>query len=152
MQELPHTPAAEAWQRSLLLVSDSQLNAETEPRLRLTAHEEVPKAEHPFFWAGHLLIDTGSVPQELFDQRAKETPPPAAAKLEGEKPVNINGAGGLPAAGGRRPQAARCARRPDAQLPGAAQLPPAGAAGRNGAGGLARQVVWAEEGPRRGAG
>src|SRR6185437_8920920 len=39
VQELPHTSAADAWQRSLLLVSKDSLNPLGEPRLRLTAHE-----------------------------------------------------------------------------------------------------------------
>ena len=62
VQELPHASAAEAWQRSMMLVSENPLNATAEPRIRLTAHEEAPKAENPFFWAGYLLVDTGTLP------------------------------------------------------------------------------------------
>lgn len=61
-QELPHTTAADAWQRSVLLVSNEELSPEKEPRLKRDTAKETMKAEHPFFWAGYLLADSGAPP------------------------------------------------------------------------------------------
>jgi hypothetical protein len=58
VQELPHTSPASAWQRSVQLVTATPLDRGREPRLRATAEETVG-ADHPFFWAGYLLVDTG---------------------------------------------------------------------------------------------
>lgn len=72
-QELPHTAASSAWQRSVLLVAESPVNPTLEPRLKMGALEEPPRASHPFFWAGYLLVDTG-------------TPPPGEADKLAERP------------------------------------------------------------------
>lgn len=61
-QELPHTSASDAWQRSIELVTSNPLNAENEPRLKLSPKQTAPAADHPFFWAGYLLADTGAKP------------------------------------------------------------------------------------------
>ncbi|MEX0612377.1 MAG: CHAT domain-containing protein, partial [Pirellulales bacterium] len=60
-RELPHAPATEAWQRACLLARESPLEAAREPRLKRIdeATAELPTADHPFFWAGYLLVDTG---------------------------------------------------------------------------------------------
>jgi len=59
-QELPFSPAATAWQRSVQLVKDRELDLAREPRVKATeAGKELEKpltAAHPFFWAGYLLI------------------------------------------------------------------------------------------------
>jgi tetratricopeptide (TPR) repeat protein len=60
-QELPHTSAANAWQRAVELVATTELDLTREPRVRSTADESLT-AEHPFFWAGYLLVDTGVEP------------------------------------------------------------------------------------------
>ena len=94
VQELPHASAADAWQRSLLLVSKDAVNPAGEPRLRLSAHEEPPKGDHPFFWAGYLLADTGTLPQELADERRKalaEQPPVAEKPAKGQPQGAANG-------------------------------------------------------------
>ena len=64
-QELPHTTPADAWQRAVQVIGNSPLNIEAEPRIRKSAGElaesdSVPRATHPFFWAGYLLVDCGS--------------------------------------------------------------------------------------------
>ena len=64
-QELPHTTPADAWQRAVQVVSNSTLNIEAEPRMKKPTGEhadsgEAPRATHPFFWAGYLLVDSGS--------------------------------------------------------------------------------------------
>jgi len=58
-QELPHTSPADAWQRSVFLATRSRLNLEAEPRIRRSADVEPPRAQHPFFWAGYMLVDSG---------------------------------------------------------------------------------------------
>src|SRR5580704_8483415 len=77
-QELPHTTASDAWQRSVLLVSDTTLDPALEPRLHKSAAADPPKADHPFFWAGFLVADTGAQPQ------ADDQP---AAPAAGQPPV-----------------------------------------------------------------
>ncbi|HYW81090.1 MAG TPA: CHAT domain-containing protein, partial [Thermoguttaceae bacterium] len=61
-QELPHTTPSDAWQRAVFLAAGSQLNPAAEPRIKQTVAGNVPKANHPFFWAGYLLIDPGTQP------------------------------------------------------------------------------------------
>jgi tetratricopeptide (TPR) repeat protein len=60
-QELPHTAATDAWQRSILLTRASSLDVMAEPRIsRLEGVDAPPTAAHPFFWAGYMLADTGT--------------------------------------------------------------------------------------------
>jgi tetratricopeptide (TPR) repeat protein len=64
-QELPHIAPSEAWQRAVFLTAGSQLNLAAEPRVaskRGSNPEEAPKANHPFFWAGYMLVDPGVAP------------------------------------------------------------------------------------------
>jgi len=63
-QELPHTSPADAWQRAVMLETGMQLNIEGEPRIKHAAADETPKANHPFIWAGYMLIDSGQAPQK----------------------------------------------------------------------------------------
>ncbi len=80
VQELPHTTAAEAWQRAVLLAQSWPLVVEQEPRVSRTASPSGLKASHPFFWAGYMLIDCGLPPEP------EETPaePPAAEMVPAE--------------------------------------------------------------------
>lgn len=75
-QELPHTTPADAFQRAALLVAGSRLNLQAEPRLARSAIEDPPRASHPFFWAGYLLIDPGTVPQPVDQPQAEPAIPP----------------------------------------------------------------------------
>lgn len=61
-QELPYVPASDAWQRSVELVRDSELILEREPRVKPTESEPSLMGDHPFFWAGYLLVDSGTAP------------------------------------------------------------------------------------------
>jgi len=61
-QELPHSSAAAAWQRSVMLARDGEVSSETEPRVKKTAAEQALTARHPFFWSGYLLVDPGLEP------------------------------------------------------------------------------------------
>ena len=80
VQELQHSPADVAWQRSILLAQETPLDAEQEPRLkRLADGVEPPGADHPFFWAGYLLVDTGTRPGEEAAGDMEEDAQPQAA-------------------------------------------------------------------------
>ncbi len=70
VQELPHESAASAWQRSVELARASELDPNAEPRVKASSADDVITADHPFFWAGYLLADTGYRPN-------KEDEPPA---------------------------------------------------------------------------
>jgi hypothetical protein len=59
LRELPRAPASEAWQRAVLLSARHELDPLEEPRLDDRAGGPLPRAAHPFFWAGYLLIDAG---------------------------------------------------------------------------------------------
>jgi len=77
---LPHSAANIAWRRSVQLAADRVLDPAAEPRLRAHKSADGLKADHPFFWAGYLLVDTGvAAPPE----EPAEKPPEKAA----EKPV-----------------------------------------------------------------
>lgn len=64
VQELPHTSAASAWRRSVQLRQKSLIDPAGEPRVKIAAGTEAFPASHPFFWAGYMLVDTGSTPAE----------------------------------------------------------------------------------------
>lgn len=100
-QELPHTTPADAWQRSVLLAMDSPLDAESEPRVKPGTPVEEMKVEHPLFWAGYVLIDSGS-PAEKSEEPAKEPEKPAKP---GEKPKPEAKPGEKPAKPDAKPEA-----------------------------------------------
>jgi tetratricopeptide (TPR) repeat protein len=69
VQELPYTSASNAWQRSVFLSRQDELFVEREPRVKPSNVEVSVKSDHPFFWAGYVLVDTGSSPRT--DDEAK---------------------------------------------------------------------------------
>lgn len=124
VQELPHTSAADAWQRSVELVSRRQLDPGLEPRFRADGKHDSPSAENPFFWAGYLLVDTGSAPRSANEDEAPQDLPLALqvpAAPAGQKPAD----GMKPAENGQ----------PGEAKPPAPEMPivsaPGGAKGRN---------------------
>ncbi|WP_425396091.1 CHAT domain-containing protein [Aeoliella sp.] len=61
--ELPHAAADQAWRRSVALARRSDLDSAQEPRLRRSEDGTQPLvADHPFFWSGYVLVDTGYDP------------------------------------------------------------------------------------------
>lgn len=60
VQELPHQPADVAWRRSVQLAGERPIDPALEGRVRTGASESIP-GDHPFFWAGYMLVDTGAV-------------------------------------------------------------------------------------------
>ncbi|MEN6406557.1 MAG: CHAT domain-containing protein [Thermoguttaceae bacterium] len=71
VQELPHATPADAWQRAVLVVSDSRVNLDAEPRIKRVPTDEPPKAGCPFFWAGYILVDCGKAPEKTSSEGAK---------------------------------------------------------------------------------
>jgi tetratricopeptide (TPR) repeat protein len=84
MQELPHQSAAGAWQRAVSLAVSSPVDPAVEPRVEISPKKTPPKAEHPFFWAGYLLLDSGQMGDE--DSPAAEPAEPPAAGVEAAAP------------------------------------------------------------------
>jgi hypothetical protein len=62
VQELPYSSAAAAWQRSVELLRSTHVDGELEPRVSGVNPTAPLSADHPFFWAGYLLLDTGAAP------------------------------------------------------------------------------------------
>jgi tetratricopeptide (TPR) repeat protein len=62
VRELPHSSAAAAWRRSVQLAADRVLDPAAEPRLKLSVAADGLTGDHPFFWAGYLLVDGGAEP------------------------------------------------------------------------------------------
>jgi len=58
-QELPHTAPADAWQRAVFVTAGSSLDLDAEPRIKRATTDVSLRADHPFFWAGYMLIDSG---------------------------------------------------------------------------------------------
>jgi len=112
VQELPHTTPADAWQRAVMVVADSRLNLEAEPRIKKSVNEEPPKGNHPFFWSGYMLVDSGTPPEkpekgepEPEPPKPKETPLPAEKKVKADAPQPEMGA--EPKEASREPEAAK---------------------------------------------
>ena len=76
-QELPTASPSDAWQCAMMLTSESRLDLEAEPRVQPTPVDSPPKASHPFFWAGCMLIDSGIAPPKP-EPRRGPAPPPGA--------------------------------------------------------------------------
>ncbi|MEX0979313.1 MAG: CHAT domain-containing protein [Pirellulales bacterium] len=105
-EELPHTSAADAWQRSVKLTSGTPIEPDREPRVKNAASgDQVPKASHPFFWAGYMLVDSGAVSPD--DPNAVGQPGKLAPAAR-PQPAN-------PPVGGLAPQAVVGGAPPGAQ-------------------------------------
>ena len=63
VQELPHDSADDAWRRACNCSPIACSIRPSSPRLKASPTAEGIKADHPFFWSGYLLIDTGVVPE-----------------------------------------------------------------------------------------
>jgi tetratricopeptide (TPR) repeat protein len=81
IQELPFSPADEAWQRAVQLVSQSPLDPAREPRLKRKTDAPPINAQHPFLWAGYMLIDSGVKPA-----KTDEANNPLLIKFDMKKP------------------------------------------------------------------
>jgi hypothetical protein len=87
VRELPQVSATDAWQRACLLARESPLDTQNEPRLKgLEETSEPPTANHPFFWAGYLLVDTSPRPEEM--EPADDVETKAASSQEEKKDLS----------------------------------------------------------------
>jgi hypothetical protein len=95
VQELPQIPATEAWQRACLLARESPLDASREPRLKKSDDAAAPPtADHPFFWAGYLLVDSNTRSSKQIgddgDQKALSADKmPAVEARDAKKPKSL---------------------------------------------------------------
>jgi hypothetical protein len=81
-KESGDSPAAEAWQRACLLARENPIEPAHEPRLKASKDAgDVPKADHPFFWAGYLLVDTSPRPEKVPSDQPPAPPKSSEAKL-----------------------------------------------------------------------
>jgi len=80
--EAPFTSANAAWQRSVELSSHTPLDFSREPRLQVSGDLDGLDASHPFFWAGYMVVDTGSEPKSDKPKPAK----PEVKKTDDKKP------------------------------------------------------------------
>ncbi|HYO24056.1 MAG TPA: CHAT domain-containing protein, partial [Lacipirellulaceae bacterium] len=113
IQELPHTAAAEAWQRSVALLREAPIDPANELRVKPGKEPVELTAAHPFFWAGYLVVDSGWRPVDdgaPGEAGAEPAVGPADAGGAVPAPEPQPPAGGLPAgpaagapAGGRTP-------------------------------------------------
>lgn len=103
MQELPYADAASAWQRSVLLARRQPIVDEAEPRVQLSMTDGQPTPDHPFFWGGFMVVDTGTIPAAKTEAAVKEIikvvpAPPGAAAPEAAKPAEVKPATPMPTA------------------------------------------------------
>ena len=83
VQELPFSSAADAWQRSVQLGMERDIDVDREPRVKPGDLEASIKADHPFFWSGYLLVDTGGRPaDEMAAKPDAKKPAPADKPAE----------------------------------------------------------------------
>ena len=54
---------SDAWQRSVRLAIQSELDLSLEPRVKSPPTDMTLTAEHPFFWSGYMVVDTGVEPK-----------------------------------------------------------------------------------------
>ena len=80
VQELPFSSAADAWQRSVQLAMERDIDVDREPRVKPGDLEASIKANHPFFWSGYLLVDTGGRPADEMAPKAPVREPAPADK------------------------------------------------------------------------
>jgi hypothetical protein len=62
VQDLPYTTASDSWQRAVQMLWQTPLDVDHEPRVARSTDVVEATGQHPLFWAGYLLCDTGSNP------------------------------------------------------------------------------------------
>jgi hypothetical protein len=86
-KELPNAPASDAWQRACLLAREAPLDTTREPRLKRSEESgDLPTADHPFFWAGYILVDTGPRAEVVAPPTPPKPPQADAAKDQAMPP------------------------------------------------------------------
>ena len=64
LNDLAHSSPPKAWRRAVLLMRETPIQIELEPRVELSRPESVPRVGHPFFWAHLMLLDRPIKPPE----------------------------------------------------------------------------------------
>ena len=80
VQELPHTSAADAWQRAVQIVDQTTLDPQGEPRIKSDPEGPQLTGSHPFFWSSFLLIDPGDPAGEVQKEPPQDLKFPDAAE------------------------------------------------------------------------
>ncbi len=80
VQELPHTSAADAWQRAVQIVDQTTLDSQGEPRIKSDPEGPQLTGSHPFFWSSFLLIDPGDPAGEVQKEPPQDLKFPNAAE------------------------------------------------------------------------
>ncbi len=57
LADAAHATPPQAWRRAVLLMQETPVHVELEPRVDLDGQDAVPRVGHPFFWANILLLD-----------------------------------------------------------------------------------------------
>jgi hypothetical protein len=137
-QELPHTSAADAWQRSVQLLGESPIDPANEIRVKVGKNPVEIKGSHPFFWAGYLVVDSGWRPEAAAEEGLVAAPEPGAdpaAPAPAAAPADAPAVGALPADDARRagpadatPAAEEKPQRGGRKQPPPVPTPPQGAA------------------------
>lgn len=96
LKEMPTLGPAAAWHKSLASVRQATVDAEREPRLRRMPAGQSLKAEHPFFWGGFLLIDSGTVDPDAAPAADPGADPQAAPPAKPAVAAKAGGAAGKP--------------------------------------------------------
>jgi hypothetical protein len=61
--ELGKQSAVKAWERSVNLLKDSEIDNAAEPRLREKVLDQPLTGKHPYFWSSYMLVDSGFQPE-----------------------------------------------------------------------------------------
>src|SRR5262249_3418410 len=94
-KESAESPAAEAWQRACLLARENPIDFGHEPRLKKADDSgDMPTADHPFFWAGYIVVDTGPSPAKPEEKVATKANGAKDAKDKIPPPVKPAAPGG----------------------------------------------------------
>lgn len=99
-ENLEKADAAEAWKETVNLFTASPLDLKEEPRYKGTPPKETPNGEHPFFWAGYMLVHRSFnlTPEEEEEEETEgEEAGNAEGQADGAEPVQAEEAPGAKA-------------------------------------------------------
>ena len=88
-RELSTSSASEAWRTASELSRIETLDPSSEPRVKSDGESDQElTADHPFFWSGYLLLDTGYEPEPAAEKEAAIEKEPAEAEPAEAEPVD----------------------------------------------------------------
>ncbi|MEM7312296.1 MAG: tetratricopeptide repeat protein [Planctomycetota bacterium] len=90
LQEESGTTPAAAWQRSVHVLGETEVDPDWEPRIGRSKKSVALTASHPFFWAGYMLIDVaGNRTDSDNDPSELEEPDPEADDTAVEETTEV---------------------------------------------------------------